>query len=218
MSSCSAISILDRMTGKKVAEYTTSTMNPEKFAGLAVALAKWFKNDDNGSAYMVWENNGPGGSFRNKIMDIGFDNFHYRTSSKSKASKPTKEPGWLSNKDNKRELLSQYRFALIEGWYDNPSDIALRETLYFIEGSMGKIVFVSPANDDDDPTNEGENHGDRVIADSLSNLGMRELNGGDLGAAPEPKASIKAPMGSFEYRRQEWKQKQHAGATWSQYG
>lgn len=206
MSSNSVISIIDRGLMKKVGEFASPNVKPERLAQYAVCLAKWFANADGGSAYMIWEGNGPGNSFRAFIVDeTSFRNFHFRTSQKSVSGKATKEPGWWSNKDSKRELLSNYRHALTDLLVENPSEIALKETLCYIEDTGGKVVFVSSLNEEADPANDGENHGDRVIADALAVFGCEELNGGAGGAAPMAKASASnPPPGSFAARRKKW--------------
>lgn len=206
LSSNSTASIANRKTGVKVAEYASPVIKPEKFAALCLCLAYWFKNESGGPAYLVWESNGPGKSFGSFILEeTGFRNFHYRIPRGRSSQKRTKEAGWHSSKDSKRELLSNYRYALSEGQYENLSDIALRETMSFVEEPGGKIAFVSALSDEDDPANSGENHGDRVIADALSVLGMEELNGGSLIIKVDKKPNIStAPRGSFLHRQRKW--------------
>jgi hypothetical protein len=219
MSSNSVISIVDRRTGKKVGEYASPVTKPEKLAQLAVCLAKWFKNEDGGTAYMIWEGNGPGNSFRAYIIDeTTFRNFHYRTPQKSVSGKATKEPGWWSNKDLKRELLSNYRHALVEGFFDNPHEAALRECLCYVEDTGGKVSFVSSLNEEDDPANAGENHGDRVVADALACFGMEELNGGqvkiDVKGKDNTNSRTNPPRGSFAFRRHQWAALQKKQDDW----
>lgn len=209
MSSNSALSIVNRLTGQKVAEYTNPNISPEKLAELAIALCRWFADEEGGPAYLVWECNGPGMGFRDRVLDTNFRNFHWRTPWKSTDKKPTKEAGWWSNKDAKSALLSKYRFALIEGHFDNPSELALRETLCYVDGANGKVEYVSDKGEDIDPSNDGDNHGDRVIADSLANLGREELNGGidvfgnNIDPLETKKSTIIIPEGSFAHRQKQ---------------
>jgi hypothetical protein len=209
MSSNSVISIVDRLTGRKVGEFASPNYKPENLADLAIQIAKWFSNEDGGPAYMIWESNGPGGAFRNRIIESDFRNFHYRTPQKLVNSKRTKEPGWSSSKTTKRDLFSKYRHSLVEGLFENPHELSLRETLNYEEESSGKLVFVSGFSDEDDHANIGENHGDRVVADALANLGMEELNGGThIPEVKEKRANkINPPQGSFAYRRKQWADK-----------
>ena len=212
MSSASTIIVVNRKTGTKVFEYANPVIKPEALAILAVAVCKWFKSVAKGDAYLIWEGNGPGGAFRNALWETTFRNVYYRRPHKSPNAKDTKEPGWWSGKEQKRDLLSKYRHALIEGTFDNPSDYALRECLCYVEDTGGKLTFVSGHNDEEDPANTGENHGDRVIADALCNFAMEELNGGaSLVKGEVKKVSVKAPEGSFLWRREQFKASQGKG-------
>jgi len=206
MSSCSSISVIDRNSGKKVMEYADPNIKPEQLACLAVAVCKWFRNHSGGSAYLIWEGNGPGGAFRNFIIEeTTFRNFYYRVPHRAPNGKETKEPGWWSGKEQKRDMLSRYRHALVEGHVENLSEYALRECLCYIEDTGGRIVFISGHNDDDDPANDGENHGDRVIADGLASYAMHYLNGSlDPAKSKKSKATVGPPEGSFGYRRKLW--------------
>jgi hypothetical protein len=215
MSSNSVISIIDRMTGTKVGEFATPNLKPEQLAEHAVALAKWFATQDGRPSYMIWEGNGPGGSFRNRILESQFRNFYFRTPLKTTKKKPTKEPGWWSGKDQKRELLSKYRHSLTERYFENLSEKALEECTCYIEDTGGKVTFVAGESDEDDPANDGENHGDRVIADALASFGMELLNGGAnvQAAKAEVQNLMRPPEGSFAWRR-----KKHMDARKPQVG
>ncbi len=57
MSSNSVISIYNRRTMVKVAEFANPNMKPERLAQYAVSLARWFANEDGGPAYMIGEGN-----------------------------------------------------------------------------------------------------------------------------------------------------------------
>ena len=208
LSSNSALSIINRMTGQKVGEFASPNITPERLAEVAIALCRWFCDDDGAPAYLIWEGNGLGGSFRDRVLDSDFRNFHWRVPWKSSEKKPTKEPGWWSNKDSKRDLLGKYRHALVEGYFDNPSEIALRETLCYVYGPQNKVMYQSDTGEEPDPANDGESHGDRVIADALANYGMEELNG-KIGVLSETLAyghtpTINSvPQNSFAYRQQQ---------------
>lgn len=204
MSSNSVLSILNRDTGEKVGEYANPQIKPEKLAELAVVLCRWFASPDGGPAYLIWEGNGYGGSFRDRILETDFRNFHWRTPWKSTKKKPTKEPGWWSNKDSKRDLLGKYRWSLTEGFFSNPNAPALKECLCYVNGPGGKVEFVSGMGEEDDPANSGENHGDRVIADALANYGMEELNGGTAKVSEHKETQrqmLDPPAGSFRARQ-----------------
>lgn len=206
MSSASTIVVTNKDNGCKVFEYANPVIKPEQLAIMAVAVCRWFLNHNRGTAYLIWEANGPGGAFRDTVFnDTNFRNLYYRKPHKSPNAKDTKEPGWWSGKEQKRDLLSKYRFALMEGTYDNPSEYALRECLCYVEDTGGKIKFVGEHNDEVDPANDGENHGDRVIADALGNFAMEFLNGGaGLKKSETSSNTVGPPPGSFAARRKAW--------------
>jgi hypothetical protein len=199
----SAISVVDRNTGCKVAEFASHTCTPERLAELAIATCRWFMSSSGDPAFLIWEANGYGGAVRERVLLSDFRNFYYRTPWKTTNKKHSKEPGWWSSKDAKRDLLLKYRWALTEGFFDNPSDQALSECLSYAEGAGGKIVFLGGANDDEDPTNAGEHHADRVIADALASYAIEQLGGGAVAAHARKKqqAFFDPPAGSFAYRQ-----------------
>jgi hypothetical protein len=204
----SVLSVLDRAKGTKVAEFASHTTGPEALAELAIAACRWFANPDGGPAYLIWEGNGWGGGFRGLVTSSEFRNFHWRTPRDSIKKKATKVPGWWSTADSKRDLLTKYRWALGEGFFDNPSEEALRECLAYEDVAGNKVEYIAPGGrDQDDPSNLGANHGDRVIADALANYAMEELGGG--AAVGERKiqqrrSAIDPPTGSFGFRRRAW--------------
>lgn len=202
----SALSVVNRDTGRKVAEFASHTVGPEKLAELAIAVCRWFANEAGGPAYLIWEGNGWGGGFRERVMSSDFRHFHWRTPVDSSKKKPSKVPGFWSTPASKRDLLTKYRWALSEGYFDNPSMEALRETLAYEDTAGNKVEYISPkGKDQDDPSNTGYNHGDRCIADALANYGMEELGGGAAVSSRRAKvrsSTIEPPEGSFAHRRQ----------------
>lgn len=206
MSSNSVASIVNRETGVKVGEFASAVTSPEKFAEISVALCRWFKSSTGHPAYLIFESNGYGGAFRDRVIDSKFNYFHWRTPRGRVGGKRTKEAGFYTTKDSKKDLLSRYRWSITEGWFDNCSEAALRECGCYAYGPGDRIIFVSP--DLSDIKNEaasGEAHGDRVIADALSNFGCEELNGGSAyirKKQDEEKPSARnPPPGSFMHRR-----------------
>jgi hypothetical protein len=211
----SALSVVNRETGRKVAEFASHTVGPEKLAELAVAVCRWFVNSSGGPAYLIWEGNGWGGGFRERVFSSDFRNFHWRTPVDSSKKKPTKIPGFWSTPASKRLLLEKYRWALSEGYFDNPSEDALRECLAYEDTAGNKVEYISvKGRDQEDPSNTGHNHGDRCIADALANYGMEALGGG--AAVGEKKARVRQmavdpPEGSFAHRRK--LSRSHRGET-----
>jgi len=177
----STICVLDRDTGEKVAEFASPTTMPERLAETAIALCKFFTTHDHSPAYLIWEANGPGGAFRERVMSSTFRNFYFRTAYKTRRGKPSKEPGWWSAREAKKDLLGKYRWALQEGFFYNPSEAAIREAGQYTTIGGGRLEFLS-TGDEMDPSDEGDNHGDRVIADAVANMAMEYLGGGAVKA------------------------------------
>jgi hypothetical protein len=208
-SSNSAICVLNRDTGVKVAEFASPTVLPEKLAEIAISLCHFFKTANGDPAFLIWEANGPGGAFRERVLSSSFRNVYYRSAYKTRRGKPTKEMGWWSSKDAKMDLLTKYRWALQEGYFTNPSEISIREAGQYVTVGGGRLEFVSASADDTDPTDAGENHGDRCIADAVANAGMEYLGGGATQAeATEHQKRNPTPLeGSFLQRQMAARQK-----------
>lgn len=175
-SSNSTMSVVDRVTGIKVAEYASPVCPPERLADYAVALCLFFGGRSK-QAFLIWEDNGYGSMFRNRIFETSFRNFYYRRVTDEASRRVTKKPGWNTNKKTKRELLGAYAHALYEGLFINHSKIALAECKEYQVLLGGRIEHIAAENKDD-PSGAGENHGDRVIADALANWVLYEAREG----------------------------------------
>jgi hypothetical protein len=160
------LSMVDGETKKRVAEWVSKRHRPDQAADEAVRIAKWLATPAS-SAYMVWERQGPGQAFGNRVIELGHLNVFFHRNEKSLAKKPTDSPGWISTTDNKNALLSEYRRALHAGEYINPSAEAVEELKQFMCFASGEIAHVKSKNNFN-PTGTGGNHGDFVIADALS--------------------------------------------------
>jgi len=177
-SSNSSLSIVNRGTGEKVGEYASPLISPEKFAELTIALCRWFSSLNGHPAYLIWESSGPGGAFGQRIMASDFGNFYWRTPWDSSVKKPTKVPGFATTRNSKADLLSKYRYSLQEGYFYNPSELALRECQMYAHLANNAVAFKGGSSMADDPSNAGMNHGDRVIADALASYAVEDLGGG----------------------------------------
>lgn len=211
-SSNSAITILNSETGQKVAEFASPTVLPEKLAEIAISLAHFFCTHDGQPALLAWEANGPGGAFRERVLSSPFRNVYYRRQYKTRRGKPTKEMGWWSSKDAKMDLLTKYRWALQEGFFQNPSEIAIREAGQYVTVGGGRLEFVSASADDTDPTDAGDNHGDRCIADAVANMAMESMGRGavQVEQTEHQRRNPKPLEGSFLHRQQLARQKAKA--------
>jgi hypothetical protein len=203
-SSNSTLSVLDRGTGRKVAEYSSPNIKPAQLAELAVAVCRWFQNLKGGPAYLIYEGNGPGLMFQERLLDTDFRNMYFRVPAKTTKRKATRTPGWWSGREEKKIVLGNYQLALEEGLFENLHEIALRECLHYQNLKGGKVEFVGGVTEEEDPSNAKENHGDRVIADALAWHGIKHLGGSQATKKQfyAGNRAVKPPPGSFGFRQQ----------------
>jgi hypothetical protein len=196
-SSNSAISVVDKLTGEKVAEYTNNEIKPEELASYSVALCNFFQDNKGQGAYLVWEANGAGGQFGKTIIEIGYHNFFCRQNERQLVNRRTNIPGWWTQGKNKRLLLGEYGRALKQGYFINRSKQALEECGQYVHQPSGDIVHMRGSTAAQAPEH-GENHGDIVIADALAWRGVQDR--------PSKKQDTKEPtiipMGSYGHRQQ----------------
>jgi hypothetical protein len=155
-----------------------------------------------------------------RILQTDFSNFFWRTpssSSDSASKKAGKIAGWWSSPKTKRSLLGKYRSALDDGYFENPSEFALRECLAYQDVAGGDVQYVSIGKVD--PADDKHNHGDRVIADALANFGMEEMSGGRAAKGLRPGGPANTgtgipAVGSFGWRREQWQEKERRTREW----
>tara|TARA_Y100000593_G_scaffold91197_1_gene179364 strand:- start:457 stop:1407 length:951 start_codon:yes stop_codon:yes gene_type:complete len=206
-SSNSALSVGDCKTGEKVAELVTPRLRPDEFARYAVALARWFKGEDPQGAYLIWEAPGPGRSFGDVVIELGYRNIYYRTNEASVKKTQTSTPGWWPTKDEKRAIYSEYRRALTAGEFINRSQNAISECREIIFSANGWVTHSKSLNPVD-PSGARENHGDRPTADALCWKGMTKRKAG------EAVAEVEIPVGSMLWRREQYLDKKQKLQEW----
>lgn len=203
----SVLTVGDSRFRCKVAEIATPNVRPEEFAVLAVALAKWCKGrlSDDG-AMMVWEANGPGRPFGDKVIEMGYRRIWYRLKEKDIRKQITSIPGWFSTKDNKRTLLGDYRKAITGAEFTERSIDCLEECRQYIFTPQQDIVHVASLTNLD-PSGARESHSDRVISSALLWMGMK-----DQEYVPEPKEEL--PIECPGRRRLEWEAQRRRKDDW----
>ena len=170
----SALSVGDRVSGEKVAEFCSNQISANRFAELAVALCRMFRGSGGRGAYLIWEATGPGRTFgRTVVDDCRYSNIYYKTDETSLRRKQSDRPGWFSNSEAKKDLLSGYRDSLVAKTFINPSSRSISQALEFIYTTSGRIEHGGAMNSPD-PSDSGDNHGDIVIADALCCKVLRE--------------------------------------------
>jgi hypothetical protein len=157
----SVLSIWDAKTCEKVGQYVDPHIKPERLAKLAIACCKWFWD-----AYMIWETTGSGRAYGDAVIEWGYGRYYSRPK-KPETCEAGAKAGWAPTRDNKYQLLSQYRGALSDRVACNRSEQAMLETLeYMFLGN--NWVEHSVLSDNEDPSGARDQHGDRVIADALA--------------------------------------------------
>jgi hypothetical protein len=201
-SSNSCLSIADAQTAEKIAEVVASGIEPAEFAAITVATARWFNN-----ALLLWEGNGPGGIFGTVVLRLGYRNIYYRRNEMTLSKRTTDMPGWWSTRDTKRLLLGEYNKALREKLFINRSYAAIDEARMYVFTSSGAVAHAR-SETTIDPSGARENHGDRVVADALCWLGLREY------ATEKTADQIEILPGSLAARRQKAEALQLAASYW----
>lgn len=173
----SVIAVLDRDSGRLVAEYVDPNISPEDLADLACAVGKSVFGGSSGQAYICWEANGPGeGWFRNLLRNEYY-RIYYQRREGSKGERRGRKYGWHSTRTAKIDRLGDLRAAIA----DTPrharrikicSHAGLDEMMRYIymdDGSVGpdsQVDLVSGAR---------ANHGDRVIAYMVALMGIYDI-------------------------------------------
>lgn len=189
-SSESAISIVEKNTGRKVGEFASANIDPIEFAKYAVALCLMFHG-----AFLIWEDNGPGKAFnRSVFLNTTYRHLYMRRNEDKVGVNIKQEAGFWSSPTTKFQLLSEYRDGLSTGRFSNCSARALRQCSEYVVDGPNKVVH-GGSKEKDDPTVEGENHGDLVIADALA----CKLLTPDAKVV-KTKAHHEAPLGSLKWR------------------
>jgi hypothetical protein len=187
----SVITAYARETNEIVAKFWSATILPEQLAVEAASAGIWFGGVYS-AAFIVFENNGPGGAFGRKLVrEIGYTKVYYQRTENTKSETVTPRWGWHSNNDRKQVLLARYREALATDQVINHCAESIAEARDYIYDENAKLI---PGKLKVETGGGQALHGDHVIADALCVLGRDEL----------PKfveKAMKAPAGSFAWRR-----------------
>lgn len=160
-----------------------------------MAACRWFKGSSGNGAFLVWERNGPGRIFGDRVAELGYRNLYYRERETGLIAEPTDAAGWSSNAETKVALLGDYRTALANNRFVNPSREAVDELGEYVFSGNSVEHTRSVSNAKEDPSGARNNHGDRVIADALAWRGaLRRPHRADAGV-------VDPPVGSFAHRQ-----------------
>lgn len=199
----SAISVVNKLTGEKVAAWADAKTSPHELGRMAVSLARWFNN-----AFLIWEANGPGRIFGDTVQKLGYRNFYYRRQERRLFKNYTDFPGWYATPETKTALLGEYQRALREREYINRQVESIEECrCYVFHPSTGHIVH-NEAYNANDPSGARQNHADRVVADALS---FKTISERPVRSEDKP---VEIPVGSLAWRIQLRKERERSKAYW----
>lgn len=204
----SVLAVTDDLTGEKVGEYANPRIMPHEFARLAVAVARFFCDQNGEPAILIWEANGPGRNFGTTIIESGFRNIWWKRDDRKISPAPDDIPGWPPTKEGKIAMLGSYREAQMDKKYIDRSIECVKEQAAYVF-LPNQSVAHSSAHQALDPSGANDNHGDRVIATALSYKASKNRR-------PTPaKLDQAPPKGSFLWRRLESQKKRKTGSYWS---
>lgn len=193
-SSNSTLVVVERQTGIKVAELAVRGRKPKEHAQYAIALCKFFHG-----AFLIWEDNGPGQSFKDEVISQHYANIYYRENLDVITRKKSNTPGWWSTPKTKRIAMTHLSYCYEKGLFFNPSRLAIREATQYQEFPNGKIAHVA-SESSEDPASRHDNHGDRCIADMLAAFVC--IIDSDKPKNKETKVALdNPPPSSFRYRQ-----------------
>lgn len=191
-SSNSVMSVMAIETGKIVAKFWDAHTSPEKLAVLAAMAGIWFGGSHQ-PVFICWENNGPGGIFGRKLVNMCYPAFYRQRAEGTVREKRTPRWGWNSNQRRKEVLLGMYRDALGSDRMIVPCQESLDEAADYIYADDGSLI---PSRLREEPGGGRQLHGDHVIADALCWLAAREM-------PAQRAAPVRAPRGSYAHRRRQ---------------
>jgi hypothetical protein len=173
----SVAKIYDVNTSTLVGVFASSDVPPEEFGDIVTAICFW-TGGSSGRPFLVWEANGPGGSFEKRIVLNKYD-FVYRGRQKKVRSGVKTRAGWWATKESKYDLLLELRVAVGNGLRDKPigkklilyDEDSVREYEDYIFGENGEIGLSTAV---DETTGARSAHGDRVIPDGLYVLALNK--------------------------------------------
>jgi hypothetical protein len=203
-SSNSVAVIAERERKTVVGIWVVHGVAPETFADQVTLLVRFFQGI-NGDAKLIWEDNGPGGAFRDRIIDNGCRRLYYRKQRTVISGKVTDQPGWWSSPKTKPSLFSEFRRAIgpDSEFILNCAEI-LDECEHFVHLPSGGVEHAEAVGAED-PSGARDNHGDRATAAAVC---WEELHG-KREKKPDQES---APVGSLAWRREQRRARKREGA------
>lgn len=157
----SVLCVLDTYTGEQVASYVNNLIEPGDLAQLTNAVSYWFAGVNGSPAMIIWEHQGPGAVFGNRIAKVHKHPNLYRremdeTSGRRKKAKGKR--GIVAGKVIKYVALKNLRDALLKGVITCRSESCLQSAGRF---QMNKAGYYEHAGSGEYAEKE---HGDEFSA------------------------------------------------------
>lgn len=173
-SSNSVMSIFNLDTRVQVAELAINTIDPVRFADLAIATCYWLGHGEP-TALLNWEREGPGQDFGNEVKRIGYHNVWYPIvgDDLKKYGKRAETPGY-SNK-NRGKALSYLLNGIVNQTITIRSGALLEECGHYVFGDDGQPMHPRTKTARDGSA-RGVSHGDRCIAASMAICAIDDRN------------------------------------------
>jgi hypothetical protein len=200
----SVAAVWDRVTLERVADFHSNKVSPEQFAEILIVLSRMF-ND----SIVIWDVLGPGRATGKRLVSLGFSNMWFAVKNPDSAF-PTQSdrPGAVLTPNFKTMIISEYARALYCRDCINWCPQALRECLEFVDSPNGPVHSKSIMRAGN-PNQEGQFHGDFVIADCLAwHLLAKDAR---IPEATRVSAAetVRPNIATFAGRRAMWRQTQH---------
>ena len=191
-SSYSAIVILDRTTGRQVAEFRHNKMYPVELAEYANILGVAWNY-----ALLCAEVTGIGEQFQSKIIQLGYQNLWYRPRDSESVSQATSIKPNYRNTDKGKTILGEMQRAMQSDKITIYSRRVIQECERYFEDEKGDLKH--PLVGKGRPDSPEKSHGDSAIACAVAWWSIHEE---DHAVAPVS-SDDDIPMGSFAERRRD---------------
>jgi hypothetical protein len=161
----SVMSVVNKLSRAKIAEFADANVPPHELAKLACAAALWF--GQMARPLLVPEANGLAGfDFLRQISKVyRYANLYCEKTDFNKGDKTTTSYGFHSSRPKKAILLGNLSRAYNMGNFLNPSEEAVKEAMQYVIFESGEI---GPAYLMRESPDAKQTHGDRCIADCLA--------------------------------------------------
>ena len=176
----SVLSIYRIDTGEKVLQVTTAEMSPKEFAVYVVAICRWL-SVPSADVLLCWERNGPGDTFGDEVIRLGYTSIYYAKDTQKFASRPSPKAGLCPQNSSKMMWLTKYQSALGTRSMINYSIYAMEECFGW-KYKDGVPSHPNTLAKSDDPSKAKKNHGDHVIADAICAVLLEDRKAGSIEA------------------------------------